>query len=54
MAEIQRYLPGKVGEGWSTDEAVEPKAVGLKVTEEEANSAPGRGQVRGVQEREPA
>lgn len=36
MAEIQSYLPGKVGESWSRDEAFEPKALGLKVTEEEA------------------
>lgn len=27
MAEIQRYLPGKVGESWSTDEAFEPNAL---------------------------
>lgn len=36
MAEIRRYLPGKVGESWSRDEAFEPKALGLKGTEEEA------------------
>lgn len=38
---------GRWGESWSTDEAFEPKALGLKVPEEEANSAPGRGSGQG-------